>query len=130
MAVNSQNKTVDLTVIAGYANQGFNLNGTANGAMRFSVPVGWHVEIQFHNEAGLANSLAVVPRNGSHTVEMPGAATSDPSQGIKQGTSTTMSFTASKQGKFRLASVVAGHETSGMWAAFTVTPAGVPSLHL
>jgi hypothetical protein len=98
--------------------------------MRFFVPVGWHVVLHFRNDAGLANSLAVVPGNGSHKIEFKGAATPHPSAGLQQGASETIDFTAAVQGHFRLASLVAGHETSGMWAAFTVTPAGAPSLHL
>ncbi|PSR36139.1 MAG: hypothetical protein C7B44_10560 [Sulfobacillus thermosulfidooxidans] len=130
MHANAAQHTVDLTVIAGYASQGFNLNGTANGAMWVTVPEGWHVVIEFTNDSGLANSLAVVRGPQSTQALFPGAGTPPLAKGISQGQRRTLSFVPTIPGSFRLASLVPGHESSGMWAHFVVTPSGQPSLRL
>ncbi|PSR28175.1 MAG: hypothetical protein C7B47_05575 [Sulfobacillus thermosulfidooxidans] len=128
MTVNSAAHSLSLTVIAGYQSHGFNLNGTQNGAMWITVPVHWHVTVHFTNASGLSNSLAVVPGPTSNHVVFPGASTKDLMNGISQGQSRVFSFTPTRTGHFRLASLVPGHEDSGMWAHFVVTDGGKPSL--
>lgn len=130
MHVDAQTRTVDLKVIAGYASHGFNLDGTANGAMDVRVPEGWHVVIDFTNASGLNNSLAVVSSGRSTRQAFPGAGTPPLQEGIAEGQTRTLKFVAARPGTYRLASLVPGHEASGMWAHFTVTAAGAPSLRL
>lgn len=119
-----------LTVIAGYQNHGFNLNGTQNGAMQISVPVHWHVTIRFINHSGLSNSLAVVANATSRRVVFPGASTQALTRGIVQGQTQVFSFQTTHVGNFRLASLVPGHEDSGMWAHFVVTRNPKPALKI
>src|SRR5262249_45239044 len=53
---NAKTKTATLTVIAGYKG-GFDFNGYSKGQMTVAVPVGYHVNVVFSNNAGLPHSV-------------------------------------------------------------------------
>jgi predicted small lipoprotein YifL len=120
---------VTLTIAAGVGNGGFNLNGYRNGALTIRVPVGWTVTVHFENRSPLANSLAVVTDAGATSPAFAGAGlpAKQLHTGLSRGTSATFSFVAARPGTYRLASLVAGHEESGQWVRFLVTPGGQPA---
>ncbi len=130
MKVNTANDSVLLTVIAGYENHGFNLNGTQNGAMQVVVPKNYKVTVRFINDSGLPNSLAVVTNSRSHHAAFAGASTRSLTTGLPPQGTQVFSFRPSRPGTYRLASLVPDHEISGMWAKFVVSQGGKPSLHL
>ncbi len=130
MRVNRSAHSIQLTVIAGYQNHGFNFNGTQNGAMQVTVPKNYKVTIHFVNDSGLSNSLAVVSTARSRKAAFPGASTRDLSTGLPPQATQVFSFRASRVGNYRLASLVPEHEVSGMWARLVITSGGKPSLHL
>jgi len=125
-------RDVALLVIAGQRTGGFDLNGTENGAMRFVVPVGWRVAVTLRNRSTLRNSLAVVAAAGSRTPVFAGAGAPLRAlgYGIGQAEQAVFRFRATRVGTYRLASLVSGHEASGMWAALVVVRGGRPSLSL
>jgi uncharacterized cupredoxin-like copper-binding protein len=49
--------------------------------------------------------------------------------GLGLGESSSFQFVASKVGTYRIACLVIGHESDGMWDWFDVTPGGLPSVH-
>ncbi len=130
MRVNTAAHLVELTIIAGYQDHGFNLNGTQNGAMQVTVPENYKVTIHFVNDSGLSNSLAVVAGARSRRASFSGAATRDLTTGLPPQGTQVFAFRPSRPGSYRMASLVPDHEVSGMWAKFVVTRGGKPSLHL
>ena len=132
LSVNAAAKTVTLTVVASYTgtNSGLNFDGFAKGAMTVTVPTGWKVDVNFSNKGPLPHSVAVVSGANSTSPAFPGAAmpSSELQSGIAAGQSTSFSFTAGKPGSYRIACLVPGHETLGMWDRFVVSSAGQPSI--
>jgi uncharacterized cupredoxin-like copper-binding protein len=113
---------------------GFNFDGYGGGAMRVSVPLGWTVDVVCKNDSTtMAHSCAIVddapltPFGG--TIAFPGASTPDPVNGLDLGVSASFRFVATRVGTYRIACLVIGHESDGMWDWFDVTPGGLPSVH-
>ena len=128
--VQDSDRRATLLVIAGERTGGFDLNGTENGAMRLVVPVGWQVTVTLRNRSRLHNSLAVVRGPASRTPAFAGAGAPLRSlaKGIAHGRTAVFRFRAERVGTYRLASLVKGHEASGMWATVVVVARGRPSL--
>ena len=124
-------RSATLKLVAGYkgVNRGLSYDGYSNGQLAVSVPVGWTVVVDFSNAATINHSAAVVTPTGTTPV-FPGASSPDPTVGLNPGGRLTFSFVASAVGSFRIACLVPGHEGLGMWASFTVTAGGVPTIHL
>ncbi len=125
-------RTVTLQLAAGYQNldYGLNYDGQTKGALAVTVPQGWHVVVRFRNDAtSLPHSAAIVTATGTTPV-FPGAAVPNPTTGVSPGGSATFSFTTGAPGAYRIACLVPGHEAAGMWAHFTVTAGGLPSIQL
>ena len=130
LKVQAGQRRVALLVVAGQRTGGFDLNGTENGAMRFVVPVGWEATVTLRNQSRLRNSLAVVAGAGSTAPAFPqaGAPLHALATGIGEGRQASFRFRAERVGTYRLASLVKGHEASGMWATLVIVQGGRPSL--
>ena len=110
---------------------GFNFDGYGGGAMRITVPLGWTVDVLCKNDSTtMAHSCAFVddapltPFGG--TIAFSGASTPNPVNGLGLGESSSFQFVASKVGTYRIACLVIGHESDGMWDWLDVTPGGSP----
>lgn len=130
LSVHAASRTVDLTLIAadGESNSGFNFDDYGRGELLVSVPRGWRVTVHFQNDGPLRNSCAVVAGPDATTVAFPGATTPNPVSGLAAGARATFSFTASRAGSYRFASIVPGHEAARMWDVLVVTSGGRPSI--
>ena len=128
--VDAASHSVIVTLIAGYpaTDFQFNYNGYASGALVLKVPAGWSVTVQCENRGTVPNSCAVVRGPGDLAPVDPSWSTPDPQQGLQPGTSASFTFTPPSPGSYRIASLVAGSEASGMWLDLEVTDGGSPSL--
>jgi hypothetical protein len=122
--------TVRLTLAAGYngSNNGFNFDGYGRGRLLVRVPVGWRVVVTCVDDSPRRSSCAVV--RGAMTTDLAfrGAASPDPVRGLGHGESASFTFTASRRGTFRLASLVPGQEAARMWDVVDVVRGERPSL--
>jgi sulfocyanin len=106
----------------------FNFNGYANGAATLAVPPGSTVVMNFVNLDGTPHSAELIadqdpmPNIGGDPA-IPGAYTKEVTQGLPQGGTDVMRFTAPPSGSFRIFCGVPGHGLSGMWIRFKVDPA-------
>lgn len=130
LRVDSTAQTALVTLIAGYpaTDFQFNYDGYGNGSLTLTVPVGWQVTVQCANHSTVPNSCAVV--TDAHAIQpaQPEWSTPDPRRGLNPGQSASFTFAPSTPGSFRIASLVAGSEASGMWLDLEVVRAGQPSL--
>ena len=128
--VDAPHHVVSITLLAGYdsSNNGFNFDGYGRGELLITVPLGWRVRIICTNRAAARHSCAVV--DGPMTVRpaFRGAATPDPTRGLRRGATATFSFRPTKLGPFRLACLVPGHEEARMWDVLEVVRSGRPSI--
>lgn len=123
----AKSKTADWTMIAGKtnANGGENFDGYFKGAMVVTVPVGWTVKVLFKNNGSLPHSLVVEPWKENYNSPapkpaFPGAETTNPIDGTAPGGKQTLSFRATKAGKYRVICAVPGHAALGMWDTLVV----------
>lgn len=128
--VDAASRSAIVTLIAGYpaTDFQFNYNGYASGALVLKVPAGWNMTVQCENRGTVPNSCAVVKGEGDTAPIDPAWSTPDPQQGLQPGSSASFSFTPQTPGSYRIASLVAGSEASGMWLDLEVTAGGNPSL--
>ncbi len=128
--VSAARRAVELTLIAGDgpSNNGFNFDGYGRGELLVSVPRGWRVMVRCTNKAALRNSCGVVSGPNATALAFPGASTPDPAIGLGRGQSATFSFTPTRPGVYRLASLVPGHEQARMYDVLEVTRGGRPSI--
>ena len=118
------------TLVAGYpaGDYQFNYDGYGNGVLVVTVPVGWQATVQCENRGTVSNSCAVVAGKSDSTPLRDGWSTPDPLHGLDPGQSASFDFSPTSPGSYRIASLVDGHEASGMWADLEVTAGGQPSL--
>jgi len=123
-------QTVVFTLIAAYpaGDYQFNYDGYGNGVLVVTVPAGWHVTIQCENRGTVANSCAVVASKSDTVPLQDGWSTPDPTHGLDPGQSASFDFSPTNPGSYRIASLVDGHEASGMWADLEITSSGKPTL--
>ena len=128
--VDPATNSATVTLIAGYpaTDIQFNYLGYGSGALVLTVPAGWQVTVQCQNHGTVPNSCAVVRDDKSTAPLDPSWSTPNPQQGLDPGASASFSFTPTQTGSFRIASLVDGHEASGMWLDLEVVPSGKPSL--
>lgn len=128
--VETATRTVVITLVAGYpaGDYQFNYDGYASGALVVTVPVGWRATIQCENRGTVPNSCAVVAGKKDAVPLSPDWTTPDPTRGLDPGQSAGFELDPTGPGSYRIASLVDGHEASGMWADLEVTATGVPSL--
>ena len=76
----------------------------------------------------MPNSCSVVAGRGDTSPLTPAWSTPDPARGIDPGQSAGFELDPTSPGSYRIASLVDGHEASGMWADLEVPSGGMPSL--
>jgi sulfocyanin len=105
----------------------FNFDGYTNGAAKLVVPPKSTVVMNFVNHDGTPHSAEVIadaepmPNMGGDPA-IPRAYTRDATQGIPQGGTDVIRFTAPESGTFRIFCGVPGHGISGMWIRLKVDP--------
>jgi hypothetical protein len=119
-----------VTLVAGYpaGDYQFNYNGYASGVLVVTVPAGWRATVQCENRGTVPNSCSVVAGKQDSAPLRPEWSTPDPARGLDPGQSAGFEFDPTQPGSYRIASLVDGHEASGMWADLEVPAAGRPSL--
>ncbi|HEX4214834.1 MAG TPA: sulfocyanin-like copper-binding protein [Candidatus Dormibacteraeota bacterium] len=128
LVIDSAKKSVTLKLVAAQtgANDGFNFDGAAKGQLVVSIPQGWSVTVDCSNNATMNHSCAIVGAS-STSPAFPGAEGSNPTTGISKGQTQTFTFTASTPGTYRIACLIPGHISLGMWDTFKVVASGQPS---
>jgi sulfocyanin len=129
-------RTVTFKLEAGApgSNGPFNFDGYTSGGATLVVPAGSHVVMNFVNHDGTPHSAEIIPDqdpmpNLGGDPAIPGGYTKELIQGLPQGGTDVISFTAPSGGSYRIFCGVPGHGVSGMWIRFKVDPsAKVPSL--
>ena len=106
----------------------FNFNGYSSGAATLVVPPSSKIVMNFVNLDGVPHSAMIIPDADPMPAiggdpAIPRAYTKDVTQGLPQGGTDVMSFTAPATGSFRIFCGVPGHGQSGMWIRFKVDPA-------
>jgi hypothetical protein len=119
-----------VSLVAGYNddNSGFNFDGYSRGEMLVTAPRGWRVVVRCSNRSSVRHSCSVVRGPMSAKPAFPHAYTPNPRQGLGPGQSATFSFRASRNGVFRFACLVPGHEEARMWDVLKVVRHGRPSI--
>jgi sulfocyanin len=133
---NAANKTVTFTLEAGAPSSSgpFNFDGYSNGKATLVVPAGSTVVMNFSNHDGTPHSAELIPDqdpmpNMAGDPAIPAAYTKDVDQGLPQGGTDVIRFTAPPSGTYRIFCGVPGHGLSGMWIRFKADPAArTPSL--
>jgi hypothetical protein len=128
MTSDASAKTVSFTLTPGYnqANSGMNFNGYFGGSLEIDIPKGWDVTVTCTNRGPLNHSCAVVADETASQALFSGASTTNPGAGLPAGQQANFSFKPDRIGTFRIACLVPGHESAGMWIVFAVTASGSP----
>ncbi len=119
-----------VTLIAAYpaTDLQFNYDGYGGGSLVLTVPIGWQITVQCENRGTVNNSCSVVADGNATQPVDPTWTTPDPANGLAPGTSGSFTFTPTKLGEYRIASLVDGHEASGMWLDLEIVDTGRPPL--
>jgi hypothetical protein len=130
LRIDSSAQTAILTLIAGHpaTDFQFNYDGYGSGSLVVTIPVGWQVTVQCENRGTVPNSCAVVSGKSDVRPLESSWSTPDPVRGLDPGQSASFVFSPTKTGSYRIASLVAGSEASGMWADLEVTAGGLPKI--
>ena len=117
-------KTVTFALSAGV----FNFNGYTNGRATLTVPAKSNVVMNFTQDDGTPHSAIIIAdKDPMPTVAdqpaIPRAYTNKAAEGLPQGATDVIRFTAPDSGSFRIFCGVPGHGLSGMWIRFKVDPA-------
>jgi len=124
--VDDASRSAVVTLVAAYpaTDIQFNYDGYGSGLLVLTVPVGWQVTVQCENRGTVANSCSVVKDEKATQPIDPSWTTPD----LAPGDSATFIFAPTTPGSFRIASLVDGHEASGMWLDLEVVSSGRPTL--
>jgi PQQ-dependent dehydrogenase (methanol/ethanol family) len=125
-AAGAQPHTVELQLISSQGSAGClnTLDGTSKGTETVRVPQGWKVYVTFANQAAAcSDGIAVIDSLGSASAPFGGAQTPNPVPG---GGVSYFDFTASKQGKYVIASTSRRRATAGEWVHLDVVPSNQP----
>jgi hypothetical protein len=115
--------TVTFKLVAGP----FVFNGYGNGGATLTLPPKSNVVMNFVQDDGTPHSAEVdsgegpVPNSGGNPA-IPRAYTNKVVEGLPQGATDVMKFTAPDSGKYRIICGVPGHALSGMWIWMTIDP--------
>ncbi len=115
--------TVTFTLIAGP----FDFNGYTSGGATLTVPPGSSNVINFEQKDGTPHSAEIssgtgpVPNSGGEAA-IPRAYTNKLVEGLPQGATDVLKFTAPDSGSYRIICGVPGHALSGMWIWYKVDP--------
>jgi hypothetical protein len=130
VSYDARTNTVTFKLEAGApgTNGPFNFDSYTNGGATLLVPPNSTVIMNFVNDDGTPHSAEVIPDtdpmpNMGGDPAIPGAYTTQLTQGLPQFGTDTMRFTAPASGSFRIFCGVPGHGLSGMWIRFKVDPA-------
>ncbi|MSR07321.1 MAG: hypothetical protein EXR93_09695 [Gemmatimonadetes bacterium] len=127
-------RTVTMTIAAEQdaSHISWNLNGFMNGNGTITVPEGYGITINFFNLDNLAHSIGVLEHwviEPSATPDsipaFPGAVSSNATSSTgatREGASETITFVASRKGRYVLMCLVPSFATGGMWINFNVAP--------
>jgi hypothetical protein len=124
LSLDPKTNTVMFKLVAGP----FNFNGYTSGAAALTVPAKSNVVINFTQDDGTPHSAEIssgqgpLPNTGGDPA-IPKAYTNKVVEGLPQGATDVMRFTAPESGTFRIICGVPGHAVSGMWIWFKVDPA-------
>lgn len=132
LSYNAATNTVTFALQAGAAPApggigSFNFNGYSNGGATLVVPPSSKIVMNFVNLDGVPHSAVLIadsdpmPAIGGDPA-IPRAYTKDVAQGLPQGGTDIIGFTAPATGSFRIFCGVPGHGQSGMWIRFRVDP--------
>jgi len=124
--VDDASRAAVVTLVAAYpaTDFQFNYDGYGSGSLVLTVPVGWEVTVQCENRGTVPNSCSVVSDEKATQPIDPSWTTPD----LQPGSSATFTFTPAAPGSYRIASLVDGHEASGMWLDLEVVSSGRPTL--
>ena len=124
--VDEASRAAVVTLVAAYpaTDFQFNYDGYGSGSLVLTVPVAWKVTVQCENRGTVANSCSVVKDEKATQSIDPSWTTPD----LEPGSSATFTFTPTTPGSYRIASLVDGHEASGMWLDLEVVSSGRPTL--
>jgi len=124
--VDEASRAAVVTLVAAYpaTDFQFNYDGYGSGSLVLTVPVAWQVTVQCENRGTVANSCSVVKDEKARQSIDPSWTTPD----LEPGSSATFTFTPTTPGSYRIASLVDGHEASGMWLDLEVVTSGRPTL--
>lgn len=129
LSIMAKARLARLTLVAGWQgnNGGLNFNGYANGRMIVTVPLGWKVQVTFSNQNPAPHSAEFIAYRlpvpeGGFTPTFKNASSPDPVEGIEQGhRPQTVTFVATKIGRYMIVCGVPGHANGGMWDTFVVS---------
>jgi hypothetical protein len=102
-------------------------NGATRGARVLTIPLGWETRIVFVNrDPELPHSVAVIAATDPLPEELAGptfprAQTVKVNEGLLEGDSDEIVFTASRIGRFALACGVIGHAQRGQWLSLVIS---------
>ena len=135
---NSTTHTVTFQLIAGIpgkAKSPFNFNGYTDGELTLEVPLNSTVVLNFRNDDGTPHSAEVIaekfplPNMAPDQPAIPRAYTKSVVEGLPQGGTDVVRFTAAPAGNYLIFCGVPGHGLSGMWIRFKVSAdATAPSM--
>jgi plastocyanin len=117
-------KTVTFRLVAG----AFDFDGFTNGGATLPVPPGstnvWNFEQNdgTPHSAEIAAGTGPLPNSGGNPA-IPRAYTNKVVEGLVQGATDVIKFTAPDTGSYRIICGVPGHALSGMWLWFKIDPA-------
>jgi uncharacterized cupredoxin-like copper-binding protein len=116
--------TVTFKLVAGP----FVFNGYGNGGATLTVPPKSNVVMNFVQDDGTPHSAEVQSgegpvANSGGDPAIPRAYTNKVTEGLPQGATDVMRFTAPDSGRYRIICGVPGHALSGMWIWLTIDPA-------
>ncbi len=129
--------TLDLKVVSTYSSsQQINtFDGFTKGHLVITIPVGYHVNMDFINNGPIPESIGIYKNNH---LAFPGAGESYravatfPTAGLLPGQKQSFKFTANQIGTFSLADELNGgpvnSPTSGLWDTVRVVPSGSPGM--
>jgi len=143
MKVDSANMKVTLNLEAGYnqTNGSENFNGYANGQMVVTIPVGYHVTVNYGNGAGIPMDIGVYDSNNQLAFKGAGDSISDitlnPTSGVYPGQSETLNFTVDQTGTYKIENLLTRfpedtqtQQDTGMWDVLQVVQSGTPSIQV
>ena len=124
--IDEASRAAVVTLVAAYpaTDFQFNYDGYGSGSLVLTVPVAWKVTVQCENRGTVANSCSVVKDEKATQSIDPSWTTPD----LEPGSSASFTFTPTTPGSYRIASLVDGHEASGMWLDLEVVNSGRPTL--
>ena len=123
LSFDTASNTVTFKLVAGP----FVFNGYGSGQATLTLPPKSNVVINFVQDDGTPHSAEVssgegpVPNSGGDPA-IPRAYTNKVVEGLPQGATDAMTFTAPDSGKYRIICGVPGHALSGMWIWMVIDP--------